>query len=280
MPLNEDDLSVIVAFGGQVGIMWGNQNDGTMYFARHVDGTPDNQWTLEIAYQRAEGADDHINLKADSSGRVYAAVKTSLNGPNDPLIHLVVRSTNGSWTSHVFGTVSNNHTRPVVVIDESAGIVHMFASSPCCSGGKIYHKQAPISNIVFPAGLGNVVLASSLNTTINNVASTKQTVSSATGLLIIAGDDTTRRYLHNFLPLGAVSTQSEAVLLGSTVSQQGRSPEPLAGWWWVLPAIVLAWAATRRPGARYGAGMVAPRATSVSEAERVVQPGGAAAPGD
>jgi hypothetical protein len=53
----------------------------------------------------------------------------------------------------------------------------------------------------FSDGLGLIAIKSSLDTTINNVSSTKQVVSSGgTGILVIAGDDGTRRYLHNFYP--------------------------------------------------------------------------------
>jgi hypothetical protein len=44
------------------------------------------------------------------------------------------------------------------------------------------------------------VIDSSLDTTINNVSSTKQIISGGMGVLIIAGDDNTTRYLHNWLP--------------------------------------------------------------------------------
>jgi hypothetical protein len=52
----------------------------------------------------------------------------------------------------------------------------------------------------FSPGAGTPVIDSSLDTTINNVSSTKQNVSGGMGVLIIAGDDNTTRYLHNWLP--------------------------------------------------------------------------------
>jgi hypothetical protein len=197
--LDEDDISVVVAFGGNIGVMWSNQTDGTMYFAWHAPGADDTAWTGEIAYTRSQGSDDHISLKADSSGRVYAATKTSLNG-SDPLLLLLVRATNGTWSNTTFSTANFNQTRPVIVLNESAGLVYYFASGPCCSGGKIYYKQTSMSAPSFSPGAGTPVIDSSLDTTINNVSSTKQNVSGGMGVLIIAGDDNTTRYLHNWLP--------------------------------------------------------------------------------
>src|SRR5574340_353578 len=97
--LTSDDISDVIAFGGsKVGVMWSNQNAAVMYFAIHRDADPDTTWQAsESAASGPNEADDHINLKADAAGQVYAAVKTSINTSTSPLINLLVRSTTGSW---------------------------------------------------------------------------------------------------------------------------------------------------------------------------------------
>src|SRR5581483_1978027 len=78
--ISSDDTAALVAFGNKVGVMWSNQcpdhmgcapglDEQKMYFAWHADGTADTAWTQEVAYfvPGKKGADDHINLKADSS---------------------------------------------------------------------------------------------------------------------------------------------------------------------------------------------------------------------
>ena len=62
-----------------------------MYFAVHNDADPDTAWTVETATSGPGIADDHINLKTDSSGRVFAATKTSLSG-SGALVRLLVRT--------------------------------------------------------------------------------------------------------------------------------------------------------------------------------------------
>src|SRR5215211_2681411 len=42
--VTSDDISAVVAFDNQIGVMWSNQNDDAMYFATHNDGDPDNVW--------------------------------------------------------------------------------------------------------------------------------------------------------------------------------------------------------------------------------------------
>ena len=213
-----DESSIVQLDGNKVGIMWSNQNVADtatqpthMYWSTHTDGTDDQAWTLTTApggtaYSGIKAADDHINLKAlppnDPAGRVLAAVKTSHVGSTDTLIHLLVLK-GSTWTSYRFGKVSDDHTRAIVQVDIQNRTVHMFAESPCCNGGAIYHKQSSLDAISFPAGLGTPFIQSATDTHINNPSSTKQNTDDTTGLLVVAGDDnlSTDSYFHNSIGL-------------------------------------------------------------------------------
>ncbi len=224
--LTTDDISALVAYRSKVGVLWSNQNDNAMYFASHDDGAPDSSWTSTIALQGPKQADDHINLKslsADPSGDVFAAVKTSQTTPaNAPLVVLLVLR-EGAWTSHTFGEVADDHTRAIVLLDGQHRRLYMFASAPCCSGGTIYMKESPLDNIAFPPGLGTAFIQSSTDPQINNPTSTKQTLNSDTGLLVLAGDDSTQYYLHNTItfPADEVNTTIESGPSGSV--QEGSA---------------------------------------------------------
>src|SRR5215212_4775564 len=223
--VSSDDISSVVAFdtqtaAPQIGVMWSNQIDDAMYFATHKDGDPDNVWQgSRTAIQGPKTADDHISLKSiqvdDVSGRVFAAVKTSLGdlqNPdlNAPLIMLLVRDQAGNWTNYRFGRVIDHHTRPIVMIDQEHRNLYMFAThDENC--GAIYYKKTPLSNISFSDGLGTTFIQSSTDTCINNATSTKQNVNSATGLLVQASDDTSKNYLHNFMDLGSADTVAPTV---------------------------------------------------------------------
>ena len=184
--VRSDDISSLIAFGGnRIGVMWSNQATSTDYFAVHSDSAADDVWSIEPALQGPGLADDHINLKTDSSGRVFAAVKTSLSGSSNPLTMLLVRSAEGSWSSHVFGLNRDKHTRPIVLVDEANGVVRMFATAPE-SGGTIYQKTSPVDSISFAGGLGTPILKDA-DGTVNNVTSTKQNLSAATGLVVMSG---------------------------------------------------------------------------------------------
>jgi PKD repeat protein len=197
--LTTDDISSLVSFGGnKVGVMWSNQNASAMYFSQHLDGDPVTSWRpTEAALSGPAMADDHISLKADGNGRVYAAVKTSVTDPDAPLVQLLVRNPSTAvWKPYVFGRQTDHHTRPIVVLDEVNGVVHMFATA-AEAGGTVYVKSAPIDAPSFGSGVGTAFIRDGDSPDMNDATSTKQSVNATTGLVVMASNEDTRRYWHN-----------------------------------------------------------------------------------
>jgi hypothetical protein len=115
---------------------------------------------------------------------------------------LLVRDpSTGAWTNYVFSTVGTDETRPIVMLDTENNIIHMFATGPE-SGGSIYEKTSPLNSISFVSGLGTPVIQDGASAAINNATSTKQTVNSTTGLVVLATNSTTGYYWHNYESLG------------------------------------------------------------------------------
>lgn len=202
--VGSDDISAVIAYrSDRIGVMWSDQGREVMSFATHLNASPPGTWSVrETAYSGNNAADDHIDLASvqDVGGRVLAAVKTSRSG-SEVLTHLLDRNpATGTWSSHTYGLGTDNHTRPVAVVDTEHQQVHMFATSGQ-SGGSIYEKTAPLSAISFPPGKGTPVLTDANSTDINNASTTKQAVSSATGLVVVATNDATRRYWTHYDPL-------------------------------------------------------------------------------
>src|SRR5215213_6665423 len=191
-----DDVSGIVAFGSQIGLAWSNQYDESgrsgYYFATHTDGEPDGAWQPDNIVLGSSMANDHINLKADSEGRVFATLKTRRDrinpNPKAPYSMLWVRNQEGTWTSHVFGTVADSHTRTQLVIDEEQGVLYMFGTSPTCAGGKIYYKRTPLDDISFEDGRGTLLMRGANGKRIGDATSTKQTIDDTTEALVVASD--------------------------------------------------------------------------------------------
>jgi hypothetical protein len=215
--LDPDDISAVAAFGGdRIGVMWSNQVASAIYFAERQDGSAPHTWSVSrTAVQGPKSADDHINLKelqGDPSGRVFAAIKTSLDdaGGNSsaPQIMVLAREpATGEWSSYVFGRISDCHTRPVLALDSEHQVLHVFATAPDSgcpfsgTAGTIFEKTSPMSAISFAPGRGTPVIRDAASPDLNNVTTTKQSLTSATGLVILASNDVTRRYWHADEPL-------------------------------------------------------------------------------
>ena len=216
--LDADDISAVAAFGAdQIGVMWSNQQASAMYFAAHTAGAAATSWSAtRTAVPGPNQADDHINLKqlqGDPAGRIFAAVKTSLDdagaSSSSPQILILARDpVTGDWSSVPFGRLSDCHTRPILMLDSEHQVLHVFATAPDSgcpfsgSAGTIFEKTSPMANISFPLGRGTPVIRDAASPNLNNVTSSKQSVTSATGLVVLASNDVTQRYWHADVALG------------------------------------------------------------------------------
>jgi len=219
-----DDLSSVVAFGqNKIGVMWSDQRTGTVYWATRTDGQAVGTWKVQQAVRGTGLADDHLNLKslqADSSGRVFAAVKTSLDQTSttksDPQLQLLVfKPGTGSFTKSTISTLGDCQTRPQIVLDPENNKIHAFQTGPATSvagcpytgvAGAIYQKTASLDNPVFSTGRGTPVIQDGDSPSINNVTTSKQPATSASGVVILASDDVDKRYWFADLGSGATKT--------------------------------------------------------------------------
>ncbi len=225
--ITSDDISSVVTMRGKVGLMWSDQLSQSFKFITHLDGAPDTAdgWgALEKPLAGTRLADDHINIKnivSDDDGRLYATIKTSLgDDPSDPstgaLIALLARSNAGDWTSYTFGTVADNHTRPMVLLDETNRQIYVFATGPV-GGGSIYYKTTPMSNISFAPGRGTKFV-SWPGAVLNDVSGTKQPVNARSGIVVMASDKWAYRYYHSELSLASPDSQAPSVPAGLTAT--------------------------------------------------------------
>jgi hypothetical protein len=183
-----------------------------VYFSAHKDGDPDDVWSPpETVIDDVGSSDDHINLKSypllGGGSGVVAALKTSLDAdpnPNGlaPLIILALREADGRWSAHQVSRVQDRHTRAIVMVDADARRFYVAATNPG-RGGSIVYKAATIDAPTFDSGVGTPLVTSPTDIKISNATSTKQALTSAMGLVVLASDNGTGRYLHALVDLGA-----------------------------------------------------------------------------
>ncbi len=231
--VGSDDISAIVAFGNnKVGILWSNQNDKKMYFATHRDSDADDVWQVKetaLSDGSKPVADDHINIKiaTDNSGYVYAVTKSSTSSSSDPLIYLLRRDVNGGWSVYVVANKSENHTRAILAIDEAQRKMYVFMARLSGNPRCIYMKTSNLDNIQFASGVGEEFIRSESDDMVNNPTSMRQNVNSTTGILILASDENTHNYLHNYLSIddgGTPPPNQQPVAAASASPASGTAP--------------------------------------------------------
>jgi hypothetical protein len=265
-----DDIAAVVPFGDSIGLMWSNQLEDAVYFSAHRDQDPVAVWSpSEVVSRGQRQPDDHINMKADANGRVYAVLKTSLDtlpnaNPLAPQIVLAVRDQAGGWRQHVVARVKDHHTRPIVLIDEESDTLYVVATSPS-TGGSIYYKRASLGDVSFETGLGTLLVSGREGAKISNATSTKQSITSESDLIVLASDNSVARYFHGILDIGGLGVRpspppappaGEPILVVNDAFDSWRDGEALpAGW--VGRNVAKGGATVQARGNRGGVGRVA-----------------------
>ncbi|MGZ8724554.1 MAG: hypothetical protein ACXWYG_11005, partial [Aeromicrobium sp.] len=204
------DAVTIVPYDDTVALLWSNQNRDAIYLAIPTIEEAEHWERYEVVVEGLRHTDNHVSAVVEQTPdgpRLYAVVKTSLDAaananPDDPQVLLLVREPDGSWGQYLYGRVRDHHTRPIIQFDEEHRVIYVIASSPF-GGGDIYYKATRADNISFPPGKGNVLIHDPTAPRVNSATATKQTLSSRTGIVVLASDETTGEYLHVAAQLGS-----------------------------------------------------------------------------
>lgn len=229
------DTVAVVAYQNRIGVMWSDHSasppadtTGNGFWFASIAAADDpavgGNWTLDAKLPTklansldGEQADNHLNVKVAADGTVYAVGKTGKDTANCatnttlPLIEFFKRTTAGTWSVYLVSTVADCQTRAQLALDEELGVAYVLLTSPN-GGGTIYRKSASLGDLDFRgaasegAQLGVPFIKSATETLIDDVSTTKQPVTAATGLVAIANNlnpTAARFYLHNELDLVA-----------------------------------------------------------------------------
>jgi Ca2+-binding RTX toxin-like protein len=211
--VGQDDISSVVRFGANVGVMWSNTVVGQIRFRAHPNGGAWSSIEPVVGAANPKLADDHINLKADAAGRVYAVTKSKFRGQSRPGTMLHRRSAAGAWSTATVSRASLGRTRPIVILDPSHNKIRVFEAN----GGTIHMKTSRMNAISFPQFSGGSTVIRDNGRAVNNPTSTKQNVSNATRLIVLATNAATRRYWHAYQQIAPCinGTAGANVLVGT-----------------------------------------------------------------
>lgn len=240
--LDADDISTLTEFGGRIGVLWSSQRAHAVDFSEHAPGDPVTAWSPRVTttVPGPGQADDHVNIKSlqsDDRGRLFAVIKTGLeaSGSSAPQIVVLSRGSTGGWSRATFGTVSDCHTRPVLMLDSTNDRVHVYATAPdsgCAhtgTPGTIFTKTSSMSSLSFPPGRGTPVMRDSTSANLNDVTAAKQTVNATTGLVLLASDDVKQRYWFSDQSLGGSPSSPSPTASPSPSPTASASPTPTGG---------------------------------------------------
>ena len=195
--VSPDDISSVVRFGGnKVGVMWSDTrdvNNDQIMFAVHQDGDPVGTWSTETAISGRKIADDHINLKADSKGRIFAVTKTKFGGETKPGTMLLRRTTAGTWKHFTVSRASLDHTRPIVLLDQRHNRIRVFEGS--IHNTAIFMKVTSLGHPSFSVLKAGTRVIKDNGSEMANPTSTKQ-LTGKSHFVVLATNPETKRYWH------------------------------------------------------------------------------------
>jgi PKD repeat protein len=232
--VTSDDLASVTSYNGRISVVWSNQGDDSVYAATHLDSAAATSWVgSRKVISGPHEADDHINIasvEGNAAGRLFVAVKTGQddvsNNANAPLIRLLVLGNDDVWRQYVHSRVRDGLTRPIVLLDTTNQVLRVLAAGPN-TGGVVYMKTTPMNNVAFGDGRGEPFIKLASDTHINNPTSTKQNLTATTGLVVLASDQVTGRYVHNTMSLGTPQPQAPTAAF-SAAPTSGAAPLPVS----------------------------------------------------
>jgi len=165
--VDPDDISSVVAFGGnRIGVFWSDQARWEFGFRYHDDTAAPTSWSsVEVVASGNGISDDHVNIAADASGRVYAVTKDS---SNEMRVHR--RATNGTWTTRTGVLGGGTGTRGIIQIAEADAKVYILFTRWGVAPERIEYRVADMSTLTFAS---TTTFISATND-MNNVTGLKQ----------------------------------------------------------------------------------------------------------
>ena len=195
----------LAADGTRVAVVWSRVGEATLRAAVHLDTAAADAWTSSATVVdglgAAPGGFSVRGVTGPEGARLLVAFEIATDAaatnPLAPGAVVMVLEPDGSWTHVQLGRAKDHLTAPILAIDAARRVVYAIAAST--STGQVTFKASPLDRLVFEAGPGNPIVATTSDPSIRNPTTTSQTVDAEAGFVVLAADDSTGRYLHGVL---------------------------------------------------------------------------------
>ena len=217
----------LLSYGGRVALAWTVSSDDSLRLATHQDGDADTKWTsTSVVVTGARYGTDPLALRAyNATGgwRLFVALgtgqdPTAKSSPLAPAVVLMILEPDGSWTNIQVARKKDNLVHPLLVLDTEDRLVFVVAATS--NTGQIVYKRSGLDSVAFEAGSGNPLISSPVDAAVANPTTTKQDVNGQTGLVVLAADETSGRYLHGVVSIGGLA------VVPARPGGPGASPPP------------------------------------------------------
>jgi len=177
--VSSDDISTVVAFDRKIGIFWSDQARWQFGFRIHRDDDPPEVWQPVQVVASGDGiADDHLCMKADGKGNLYAVTKDI---QDEMRLHYRNVST-GKWTTKS-GVISGTGTRGIVMVSDQDQRIWVPYTSWSSSSIYIKLRKATYGTMSFSTAMSPVLSGA----TMNNCTGTKQVLPAGCFMVMAEG---------------------------------------------------------------------------------------------
>ncbi|HWL08101.1 MAG TPA: hypothetical protein VNQ76_06850 [Planctomicrobium sp.] len=187
-----DDLCTLIAIRGQMGLLWSDQKNDTVWFRGHRDEDSPETWQpIEIVDQGGRTVDDHLNAKVATDGTLYVTTKNSVDHIGQPQLVLRIRRTDGSWENVPYANRAPQFepSRPILLlggVPERMFLLHtVYSARSTGLASFIEVLSSPLSRLDVHREFNRLLVAES---PLNNVTGCKHPFPEEAPWIVLASD--------------------------------------------------------------------------------------------
>ncbi len=193
--------AAIVASGGRTRLLWVRSNESVLLDAVHEDAAPAGFWAVSTVdvpglgtISGALAATIVDPARPDTLAVAHLAGDGSERSTDAQILLLASRA-DGEWSRSLVARFKDRLNRPAVTVDAARREV-VVAMTSRAGSRSIIAKRASLDRLAFDTGQGEPLIVSGQDPEVDEATTAAGPLGSGAGLVVVASDATTGRYLH------------------------------------------------------------------------------------